>query len=220
MTDWLHLAATDLLGTMRDVLPIAAVIIGFQVLALRRPLRNPRRIAAGFAFVILGLTLFLVGLDKALFPLGRAMAAQLTDPDFLAPDRGMTRAVLEWPDYYWVYLFAFCVGFATTIAEPSLIAVAIKANEVSAGAIGVWGLRVSVALGVAVGIALGTFRIITGTPALLHHRRLRGRRRADIRGAPNDHPAGLRLRRSDHVDGDRTAGRGPRPRSGRDGARS
>ena len=167
MTDWLQLAAADLLGTMRDVLPIAAVIIGFQVLALRRPLRNPRRIAAGFAFVILGLTLFLVGLDKALFPLGRAMAAQLTDPDFLAPDRAATHAVLEWPDYYWVYLFAFCIGFATTIAEPSLIAVAIKANEVSAGAIGVWGLRVSVALGVAVGIALGTFRIITGTP--LHY---------------------------------------------------
>jgi hypothetical protein len=56
---------------------------------------------------------------------------------------------------------------STTIAEPSLIAVAIKANEVSAGAIGTWGLRMAVALGVAIGIALGTYRIVTGTP--LHY---------------------------------------------------
>jgi hypothetical protein len=63
-----------------------------------------------------------------------------------------------------VYLFAFAIGFATTIAEPSLIAVAIKANQVSGGAIGTWGLRVAVAIGVAVGITLGAFRIVTGTP--------------------------------------------------------
>ena len=72
--------------------------------------------------------------------------------------------MLEWWDYQWVYLFAFAIGFATTIAEPSLLAVAIKANQVSAGSIGTWGLRLAVALGVAIGIALGVFRIITGTP--------------------------------------------------------
>ena len=70
----------------------------------------------------------------------------------------------DWQDYYWVYLFAFAIGMSTTIAEPSLIAVAIKAKEVSGGAIGVWGLRIAVALGVAIGIALGTYRIVTGTP--------------------------------------------------------
>ena len=67
-------------------------------------------------------------------------------------------------DYYWVYLFAFAIGFSTTIAEPSLIAVAIKANQVSGGAIGVWGLRIAVAIGVAVGITVGTYRIIVGSP--------------------------------------------------------
>jgi hypothetical protein len=69
-----------------------------------------------------------------------------------------------WKDYLWVYLFAFLIGFSTTIAEPSLIAVAIKANEVSGGAIGIWGLRIAVALGVAVGIALGAYRIVVGDP--------------------------------------------------------
>ena len=67
----------------------------------------------------------------------------------------------------WVYLFAAAIGFATTIAEPSLIAVAIKAEHVSGGTVSVWGLRVAVAIGVAIGISLGTFRIVTGTP--LHY---------------------------------------------------
>ncbi|MCV5837469.1 DUF1538 domain-containing protein, partial [Escherichia coli] len=70
----------------------------------------------------------------------------------------------EWVDYYWVYTFAFFIGFSTTIAEPSLIAVAIKANQVSGGSISVNGLRVAVALGVAIGIALGSYRIVVGDP--------------------------------------------------------
>lgn len=90
------------------------------------------------------------------------MAYQLTDPVFIVGDE--VGRVLEWWDYQWVYLFAFAIGFATTIAEPSLLAVAIKANQVSAGSIGTWGLRIAVAIGVAIGIALGVFRIITGTP--------------------------------------------------------
>jgi len=91
------------------------------------------------------------------------MAAQLTNPEFLT---GIKNAapVSEWSAYGWVYLFAALIGFATTIAEPSLIAVAIKANQVSAGTITVWGLRIAVAVGVAIGIALGAFRIVTGTP--------------------------------------------------------
>ena len=63
----------------------------------------------------------------------------------------MCRVPCTGQDYYWVFLFAFMIGASTTIAEPSLIAVAIKANEVSGGAIGVWGLRIAVALGVAWG---------------------------------------------------------------------
>jgi hypothetical protein len=118
----------------------------------------------GFIYVLLGLTLFLLGLERALFPLGRVMAEQLTDPVFLHGDSGGVVPVVHWADYLWVYVFAFAIGFSTTIAEPSLLAVAIKANQVSGGAIGVWGLRFAVALGVAVGISLGSFRIVTGLP--------------------------------------------------------
>jgi hypothetical protein len=105
------------------------------------------------------------GLEQALFPLGRAMAAQFTDPAFIgaiAPDEVLPP--LDSRAYSWVYAFAFAIGFSTTIAEPALIAVAIKANELSAGAIDSWGLRVAVALGVAFGITLGAYRIVVGTP--------------------------------------------------------
>lgn len=148
--------------TLLDVLPIAGILFGFQFLVLRRPLHNPKDVLMGFALVLIGLVLFLMGLDIALFPLGEVMAKQLTTPEFLGID-GSTISV-DWRHYFWVYLFAASIGFSTTIAEPSLIAVAIKANQVSAGAISEWGLRIAVAIGVAFGIGLGSYRIVSGTP--------------------------------------------------------
>ncbi|TNF88414.1 MAG: DUF1538 domain-containing protein [Gammaproteobacteria bacterium] len=149
-------------ATVWDVLPIALIIFGFQIFILRKPIPNLKRILTGFVLVLLGLGFFLEGLEAALFPLGRLMAQQLTDPAFIAGNE--LERVLDWSDYYWVYLFAFAIGFSTTVAEPSLLAVAIKANQVSAGSIGIWGLRIAVAIGVAIGIALGAYRIVTGTP--------------------------------------------------------
>ena len=160
----LWLAFESIASTVRDVLPIAAIVIGFQLFGLRQPVRNFRRVAIGFVYVLLGLGLFLFGLEKALFPLGRVMAEQLTRPEFLVPEAGGASVVIPWTEYYWVYIFAFAIGFSTTIAEPSLIAVAIKAEEVSAGAIRTWGLRIAVAIGVAAGISLGAYRIVVGDP--------------------------------------------------------
>ena len=151
-----------IIATGADVLPIVLFIFVFQTLVIRKPLPNIKRLAAGLGFVIIGLGLFLIGLELALFPLGREMAAQLTSPEALIG--GDAR---DWTSYLWVYAFALAIGFATTIAEPALLAVSMKANEVSGGAIKVWGLRVAVALGVAIGVALGTYRIITGLP--LHY---------------------------------------------------
>ncbi len=156
--------SNTLLSTIRDVIPIVVIIFGFQLAVLRRPVHNLRKVLFGFAYVIFGLSLFLLGLEMALFPLGETMAVQLTSPDFVREFQISLGEQLEWVDYYWVYTFAFLIGFSTTIAEPSLIAVAIKANQVSAGSIRVTGLRVAVALGVAVGISLGSYRIVVGDP--------------------------------------------------------
>ncbi len=153
------------LGTIFDVLPIAGIIFGFQILVLRRSIPNLNKVLLGFFYVLLGLAFFLEGLELALFPLGKLMAQQLTDPSFIAGVENAGQSVItHWWDYKWVYLFAFAIGFATTIAEPSLLAVALKAHQVSGGGVGVWGLRVAVALGVAVGISLGSYRIVSGTP--------------------------------------------------------
>lgn len=149
-----------LLATLLDVAPIVAIMLFFQLAVLRRPIPRLRRVLAGMIYVVLGLTLFLVGLDAALFPLGKVMARQLAEPSFI----GAAGDAADWRSFYWVYLFAFAIGFATTVAEPSLIAVASKAGEVSGGAVRAWGLRVAVAIGVAIAIAIGAFRIVTGTP--------------------------------------------------------
>lgn len=164
MIGYLPELSATLLNTVRDVMPIAVIVFGFQILVIRKPIRHLRRVLFGLLYVIIGLSLFLLGLEKALFPLGRMMAEQLTNPEFLAGYSQVTAGALDWLDYYWVYIFAFAVGFSTTVAEPSLLAVAIKANEVSGGAIKVLGLRIAVAFGVAIGLALGTYRIVVGDP--------------------------------------------------------
>lgn len=160
--DLIHAGLATLWSTSGDVLPIIVFIGIFQAFVIRRPIRNLRRLLAGLTFTIVGLGLFLVGLEQALFPLGRQMAQQLTDPAFLGS--AADGAATDWQAYMWVYVFALAIGFATAIAEPALLAIAMKANETSGGAIHVWGLRVAVAIGVAVGVSLGCFRIITGLP--------------------------------------------------------
>ncbi len=146
-----------LFDTTKDILPVLGLLLFFQTMVLKRPIPRPGRILFGFGAVLVGMTCFLGGLDMALFPLGRTMALQLAEA---AQEGGR----IDWTGYGWIYLFAFLIGFSTTVAEPALIAVAHKAQEASRHAISSWGLRVAVAIGVAVGITLGTFRIITGTP--------------------------------------------------------
>ena len=98
--------------------------------------------------VILGLYAFIVGLEMGLFPIGETIAFQLTNMN----------------NFFLIYLFAFLIGFSTTMAEPALLAIAIKAEEISEGNINQNILRIVVALGVAIGIALGSYRIVAGDP--------------------------------------------------------
>ncbi len=162
MIEFLGAFTATLLSTALDLAPIVIVLVLFQVAVLRRSLPNLRRIASGVVLVLLGLALFLIGLEQALFPIGETMARQLTSPEVVGAER--LADGIDWTDYLLVYAFAGAIGFATTIAEPSLIAVALKAQEVSGGSVNAWGLRIAVAIGVAAGVALGCFRIVTGTP--------------------------------------------------------
>ncbi len=107
--DWASTILLSTVHTLRDVLPIAIILVVFQVLVLRKRVPNLKRVLVGFAYVVAGLALFLVGLEESLFPLGKIMATQLTDPSFIygaaaAADPGGIEVV--WWRYYWVFLFA------------------------------------------------------------------------------------------------------------------
>jgi hypothetical protein len=156
-----------LLATARDVLAVSALLLGFQFLVLRQPVPHLKRLVTGLVLVVVGLAFFLMGLEMALFPLGEHMATELSSPQFVFGTEAAPESAPWWM-YGWVYVFAAIIGFSATLAEPSLIAVAFKASEASRGTIRPWGLRLVVALGVAVGISLGTFRIVTGTSLVLY----------------------------------------------------
>ncbi len=167
---WFDGIKSSLLGAAMDILPVLLVIFFFQVMVLRKKPPHFRRLAFGFVLVVVGLGLFLVGLEECVFPLGTQMALQLTDAAFLAKTNGgqplpvLANGAADPRIYFWIYIFAFSMGFSATLAEPALIAVALKARDISAGAISPWGLRTAVALGVAIGVTLGSYRIVTGTP--------------------------------------------------------
>lgn len=148
-----------LTGSLRDLLPIILVVAFFQVFLLQQPIPNFLDILVGTFFVLIGLTLFIKGLDMGLFPIGETMAYAFARKGSVA----------------WLLAFAFALGFGTTVAEPALIAVADEAAVVAAGgqmiedtdqarADYAFGLRITVAVSVGFAIVLGVFRIIKGWP--------------------------------------------------------
>jgi hypothetical protein len=136
----------DLALMIRDVLPILVVIVFFQYAVIRKRIPKLPQVVFGFALVIVGLYAFVVGLKLGLFPIGSSMAEQLIAHDQMV----------------WVYVFAFAIGFATTMAEPALIAIGKQAEEAASARISGSAIRLVVAVGVAIGIAVGVHRIIAG----------------------------------------------------------
>jgi hypothetical protein len=151
-TLWKHVA-----GSVRDLAPIVIVIGFFQYFILQQPLNNALALAGGAVLVLLGLTMFVYGLELALFPIGESLA----------------HALARKGSVFWLLTFSFLLGFGTTVAEPALTAVANEAAQVAAGAgaIGdtteersryVLGLRITVALSVGTALLIGVLRILLG----------------------------------------------------------
>jgi hypothetical protein len=149
---WKHVA-----GSIRDLAPIVLVISFFQYFILKAPLDNAVDLIGGAMLVLAGLTMFVYGLELALFPIGESLAFDLARKGSL----------------FWLLTFAFLLGFGTTVAEPALTAVANEASRVAAdaGAIDntdaararyVLGLRITVALSVGVALIIGVLRILLG----------------------------------------------------------
>ena len=149
----------SVLSSVRDLLPIVLVVAFFQIVVLQEPVPNLDRILVGSLLVVLGLAFFVRGLEQGLFPIGESIAY----------------AFARKGNLFWLLLFAFALGFGTTIAEPALIAIAEEASEVAAAAGFIerheesmedyaFGLRLTVALSVGFAIVLGVYRIIKGWP--------------------------------------------------------
>ncbi|NVJ53178.1 MAG: DUF1538 domain-containing protein [Campylobacteraceae bacterium] len=133
-------------SVVKDVAPILLIILFFQYGVIKKRIDNLKTVIFGFALVVVGLYAFILGLEMGLFTLGETMAYQLTKRDSV----------------FVIYAFAFAIGFSTTMAEPALMAIAKKAKDISDGKINDFALRIFVAFGVAIGIALGAFRIVDG----------------------------------------------------------
>jgi len=148
-----------MLGSLRDLAPIVIVIAFFQIVVLHRPLPDVGALISGLGFTVLGLTFFIYGLQMGLFPLGESMAFDFARKGSVG----------------WLLLFAFALGFGTTVAEPALIAVAGEAaraaanagyivDEPAARSVYATGLRYTVAFSVGLAIVIGVFRILKGWP--------------------------------------------------------
>lgn len=147
--------AKDALGSLRDLLPIVLVISAFQLFVFREPVTGLLSIATGALLIVAGLTFFIFGLRLALFPVGETLA----------------HALARKGSVFWLVVFAFLLGFGTTIAEPALIAIAAEAAQVATNAGGIemsdearnsyaLGLRLTVALAVGAALVLGVIRIL------------------------------------------------------------
>jgi hypothetical protein len=150
------------LQSFSDVLPIILVITFFQLVIIQKPFPHLKETLFGFILVIIGLFIFIQGLENALFPIGEKLAVEFAVKG----------------NVYWIVLFGFTLGFATTIAEPALTVIAQKAGQIAAqaGAIEkaqdsidkyVWGLRLTTAFAVGLAGAIGVIRIIKGWPLVI-----------------------------------------------------
>ena len=155
MKDSLTTLAHDVAGSLRDLLPIVLVISVFQIFVFEESATRLLSMAGGGLLVVLGLAFFIFGLRLALFPVGESLA----------------NALARKGSVFWLIVFAFVLGFGTTIAEPALIAIAAEAAEVAAAEDAIaasvearksyaLGLRLTVALAVGVALVIGVMRIL------------------------------------------------------------
>jgi len=162
MVKTLRLLLVKFSQSFLDVLPILLVITFFQLVIIQKPFPHLKETIFGFILVVIGLFIFIQGLENALFPIGERLAVEFAIKG----------------NVYWIVLFGFTLGFATTIAEPALTVISQKAGHIAAeaGVIDrakesmatyVWGLRLVTAFSVGLAGAIGVIRIIKGWPLVI-----------------------------------------------------
>lgn len=149
----------QLFSSFLDLLPIVLVVLVFQIAVVRQPLPDVVTLVLGMLSVVLGMAMFVLGLEQSLFPLGD----------------GLAYAFARKGSALWLLLFAFCLGFGSAVAEPSLVAVCqeaariasqgqLIADTVAAQSDYAWGLRLTIAFAVGLALLVGVLRIVRGWP--------------------------------------------------------
>lgn len=149
----------QLFSSLFDLLPILSVVLFFQIVIIRQPVPDVLHLVLGMLFVVFGLALFVQGLEQSLFPLGESLAYAFARKGSLI----------------WLLVFAFCLGFGSAVAEPSLVAISNEAARIAslghliadselAKSEYAWGLRLTIALAVGMALLIGVLRIIRGWP--------------------------------------------------------
>ncbi|ABS65077.1 protein of unknown function DUF1538 [Parvibaculum lavamentivorans DS-1] len=155
--EFLGIFAGETLRTLVDLAPLVLVIGFFQFVVVRKPVGNLKAILVGLAYVALGLTLFRIGLEQSLIPIGGDIARALVIRGFVEGGGGVAA-------YLPLLVFAGFIGFSVTLIEPTLIAAGDRVQELSGGTLRALALRLVIACGVAIGLVMGTLRIVDGIP--------------------------------------------------------
>ncbi|MFO7152131.1 MAG: DUF1538 domain-containing protein [Bacillota bacterium] len=130
------------------VAPIAALVILLQVTLARLPAEVFMNFIGGAVLVMLGLTLFLLGVNVGFLPIGEMIGSSL-----------VTKGKL------WLILVAgFVLGFVVTVAEPDVQVLAQQVDSVTNGSISKLAVVSFIALGVGIFVALALLRIFLDIP--------------------------------------------------------
>ncbi len=134
------------------LIPLVVFFTIFQAIFLKLPRQSVMNMAKGVLLTFLGLTLFLQGVKVGFLPAGMHI--------------GQLLGAME---HKWLLLpVGFCFGFVATFAEPAVRILSYEVEKTSSGAIRARFIIAGLSAGVAVFVALGMVRILSGFSLLFY----------------------------------------------------
>lgn len=130
------------------VLPIIFIVLILCIFFVHVSSDMLIRFLLGGLFLIIGLTIFLFGVDVGMAPIGQHMG------------RAVARSTARWM----VGALSFVIGFSVTVAEPDLLILGQEVSEAMGGLLSTQLIVFMVSIGVGFMIAFGVYRILSSFP--------------------------------------------------------
>lgn len=152
----------ELIGALRAIVPLVLLLFVVQRFVLRYRMKRRDIFIYGVATALIGMLIFNLGLTTGLVELGNQAGSNV-------PWAFSTHRLTGAPPLYprglgltMTMVFAFCIGYGATVAEPALNAMGITVENLTDGAFKKRLLIRSVAIGVGAGAAIGVAKILFG----------------------------------------------------------